>query len=213
MATPRVNIDQAATTADRNRLNGYREIRELGASLPPGGGDAARSSPTVAPTPRTPPAVPKYITTTIKVAAPAKKPEPPEPVLPPPKGGMAGVGSVGGAAAQPKAAPQPHTPTAKMTELRTKTVQRINPAWVEQQKAAKAPVAVTARGGSGASARPVAKVEAPKPTGLGQGGNPLAGKKVMTQNHGEQMAGQRLNGSNRGLTVTGDTWFDSVRGI
>ncbi len=43
--------------------------------------------------------------------------------------------------------------------------------------------------------------------------NPMAGKRVMTNNNGMQTAGQRLNNSNRGQTVTGQSWFDEVRGL
>lgn len=38
-------------------------------------------------------------------------------------------------------------------------------------------------------------------------------KTIQTANNGQQIVGQRLNNSNRGMTVTGDNWFNSVRGL
>lgn len=43
--------------------------------------------------------------------------------------------------------------------------------------------------------------------------DPRRGKKIMTANNGEQTVGTRLNNSRRGFTVTGDDWFNSVRGL
>lgn len=39
--------------------------------------------------------------------------------------------------------------------------------------------------------------------------DPMRGQRIMTQNHGMQTVGTRLNGSPRGYTVTGDAFFDN----
>lgn len=43
--------------------------------------------------------------------------------------------------------------------------------------------------------------------------DPRRGEKIMTSNNGEQTVGTRLNNSNRGYTITGDSWLNSVSGL
>ncbi len=43
--------------------------------------------------------------------------------------------------------------------------------------------------------------------------DPKRGQKIETANNGTQTVGTKLNNSSRGRTVTGDNWFNSVRGL
>lgn len=69
------------------------------------------------------------------------------------------------------------------------------------------------RGISPSSSQPMGLAALPSFQGYSASTDPNAGQSIQTNNNGTQVVGERLNNSPKGYTVTGDSWFNSVRGL